>query len=181
MSIPCAYIYRKCAILLLRNHLECTTDDAERDRNIKVFLKLREYQYLQNLRHYCFRAVAQPTTIYLRKYAGAISLYCVIKFQDLSAMKMMCGTIIYFVKVYIEIQTAVDLCGVSEELIDNWSKGLAYKKTSNLYGNRKYLLKLVNSFQPLKTHVGDYFFYESGTWLETVNEIVDLVVSLLFM
>lgn len=96
------------------------------------------FQYLQNLRHRCFRAVTQPTSIYLRKLAGILSLYWVIKFQDLSALKLMFGTTVYFVKVYIEIQTAADLYSVSNEIKNKWRKKLVCKPNSSSFKSQKY-------------------------------------------
>lgn len=108
-----------------------------------------------------------------------MSIYGMIKFQDLSAVKLGMANQAFVFVLYATVSTQGKLHEKSTKCLELWKNQmllfgkLSYK--SNFVGRK------LKSMRPLKTYVGPFYYVEKETWLCVVDTVLNTTVTFLLM
>lgn len=148
---------------------------------MSLFLKIRGLQCLQNLFHYSYRYYVIPASIYLSKWEAAMVIYAVVKFQDLSAVKLVFASVMYYFFLYASLTSAGKAYLEFGDILKKWRINLLRIQKGVLSKNSRCMIKRLESVQPLAFYVGEFYFITIDSLLTILDEIINNTITLLYL
>lgn len=181
LIIPSVYIYSQCAVAFFKDEVmdEIKRTGGKDDNNL--FLKVRAFQCLHNIWHSNFRHGFQIGCTFVSKWAASLALYCVIRFQDLTAVKIVCGGVLFYLCLCANFNYFGSLYETSGDAFQKWKEVIIHRRRGSFNKDSKWMLKRLCAVTSVKTHVGIFFSITSESLLELLNDVVDSTVTLLFL
>lgn len=175
---PC--IYTKCSLSFLTNEVLQYIEGRKFNQSL-IYKKLREFQNLHISWHYNYRHVFSVAFVFISQWEASLSMYVVIKFQDLSALKLVFATLVFysFLVVFLGSCGAIHL--VSAKILQKWSALILRSEGGKISKSNKYLLKQIRSMHPTQSYIGSFYFVTSETMLSVINELINNTVTLMFL
>ncbi len=113
----------------------------------------------------------------------SIAIYGVVKFQDMSALKVAVMSLQFWFHQYADHR----LCGTfhesSQKFLEEWTRSITRKAggRNKMSLNSKVVLKHIRSMPPFRVCVGEQYFLRIESLLVAFDRIVDYTVTLLFL
>lgn len=175
------YIYLKCSVVFIQNVIAKTVQMSRNGNDPSLFLKLRSFQNLHNMWHYNYRYFVQTAYIFLAKLDASLVIYSIVIFWDLSAVKLVFASAIFYFYLYVELTTAGNLYASSDYLLKKWQRKILTAHKGILNRPCKCLLKQIDSVKPFACHVGIFYSITTNSLLTVANEIMNNTLTLLLL
>lgn len=180
MVLVSNYAYTKCSLNFLKRDVLPQIQREEYDSN-SLYKKLRQFQHLYNVWQYNFRYVFIVTFVFLFGWETTLAMFVVVKFQDLSALKLVFATLVFYSCLVTFLGSAGAIYSASSEILQKWKALVIRKGKGKMSRSSKCLLKQLHSMHPIQFCIGTFYTVTGETWLSVTNDIINTTVTLLFL
>lgn len=153
------------------------TDDHQ------AIMNFRALQILNGLWHKSYRYLMHSYSTAMIIGSTSISIYGVVKFQDISALKLVLISLQFWFHLYADHQLCGKLHENSLKFFEEWTRFISRKAGTRhrMSLNSKMAVKHFKSMPPFRVYVGASYLLRIESLLVVFDRIVNNAVTLLFL
>lgn len=189
-TIPSNYIYMVyCVAYVNQEHASIKNRYAKTNPKISTtedhhaIMYLRALQILNGLWHKSYRYLMHSYSTAMIIGSTSISIYGVVKFQDISAFKLALMSLQFWFHLYADHRLCGKLHENSLKFFEEWTRSITRKASTRqrMSLNSKVVVKQIKSTHPFRVYVGASYFLRIESLLVAFDRIVNITVTLLFL
>lgn len=189
-TIPSNYIYMVYCVAYvnqehasMKNRYEKANSKISATEDHHAIMNLRALQILHGLWHKSYRYLMHSYSTAMIIGSTSISIYGVVKFQDISALKLALMSLQFWFHLYADHRLCGKLHENSLKCFEEWarliSRNAGFRHRTSL--NSKVVVKQIKSMPPFRVYVGASYFLRIESLLVAFDRIVNNTVTLLFL